>query len=117
MAVNYMTRVYISNYDKIIDNDAFEYDETLATGKTSNPIIIPDNIKSISVVLDIDTASGKVQYTLNKLADVISDTDVVWQDWDNGTISTTADDVFYPVTAIRFTNASGTATRLMLRAQ
>lgn len=119
MAVNYMTRVYLSNYDKIIDNDAYEYDQSLVyvdATLTSDPIMVPDNIRGISVTLDIDTGSGKVQYTTNKTADVISDTDVVWKDWDNGTITVLSDDVFYPVTAIRFICYAGTA-RLMLRAQ
>lgn len=119
MAVNYMTTINISTYDPGIKNISYEYDETLtfvSVELTSNAIIMPNNIKSISCFLDLTTGSGKVQYSLNKIADIISGTSVVWKDWDAGSVSVDTDDVFYPVSAIRFVCSSGVA-RLFLKAQ
>jgi len=116
MAVGYMTSVNISNYDPNIRNRDWEYDQTLvyvSVELTSNPIIIPRNLKEISVFLGITAGSGKIQYTLNKVADVISGTGVVWKDWDAGTVIIDTDDVLKKCSAIRFICTTGTVRLLV----
>ena len=117
MSEVYMTRVTIDRYDKRIDAQGFEYEETLSSAVNGAAVIIPDSVKNISVTLVITGGgSGKMQSTTNKLADVISDTGVVWVDWDAGVIAATAQDAMLPATAIRMVNVSGT-TRVLIRAQ
>lgn len=119
MSVNYMTSVNIDTYDPVIENVSFEYDQTLTyvdAELTSDPIIMPNNVDQIAVTLYIDTGEGKVQATTNKLADVISDTDVVWHDWELGSIIATDQDVAAPVTAMRFICTTG-VVRIMIKAQ
>lgn len=113
MAIKYMTTVDPYSIQK--DYRDWEYDTgDLASAGNGDTIIIPNGVNIINVVLEITAGSGKIQTTCNKLADVISDTDVVWLDWPFGTISATAQDSFDGrVTAVRMVNATGT-TRLMI---
>ena len=80
-------------------------------------IIIPDNIKNISVTLEVGgSSSGKIQTTTNKVDDVINDNDVVWVDWDSGIVTVTTQDSSLPVTALRLVRSTGTV-RMLIRAQ
>lgn len=117
MAIVYMTSVNVSTYDSQIKNIAYEYDTgDKAVAGNGDTIIVPNNIDHLNVTLEITAGSGKVQSTNNKLADVISDTDVVWVDWLLGTITSTAEDSCTPPTALRMVNATGT-TRMLVRGQ
>lgn len=113
----YMTSVNIDTYDSIKRNIAWEYDSgDVSSSGNGDAVIIPIGVKQIVVSLEIDTGEGKIQTTTNKVTDVISDTDVVWVDWDDGSVTSTTQDSCSPVTAIRMINTLGT-TRMMLRAQ
>ena len=116
MSVNTMTRRVIPPYG----NQRYEYDETLTyvdTELTSDPLIFPGGDTVFTATLYIDTGSGKIQTTNNKYDDVLSDTDVVWTDWDSGSVTITIQDTFdASVTAIRFICTTGTV-RLMATAQ
>jgi hypothetical protein len=115
MAVAYMTSVNISNYNTKLDDIGWEYNDTLATPGNGSSVINPDNVKIISVTLQITAGQGKVQATTSLLSDVLADT-AVWVDWDAGNVTATTQDTANPVTAIRQVNTSGT-TKMMVRAQ
>lgn len=110
-----MKRVHIPEYTDRIYNYCWEYEETLTSPGGGASIIIPVDVKTIVVTLQANSGSGFVETSTNLLADVISDTDVVWAIWDNGLVSTTIQDTASAVTAIRQFNATGT-TRMMVRA-
>ena len=117
MAIVYMDEITIADY-KLgqTDNIGYEYDTgDVASAGNGDSIIIPDNVQSISLVLEVTAGSGSVEWTLNTVANVLAET-AVWHSWDAQTVVTTLSDVFYPCTAIRMVNASGT-TRLKVRAQ
>lgn len=118
MTVEYMTPVNINRYSASRKDDiGWEYDSgDVASPSNGNPVLIPDNVKVVSTTLEVNTGEGKLQATTNKVANVESDTDVVWVDWDAGSVTVTTQDACSPVTAIRMVNVSGT-TRLMMRAQ
>lgn len=115
MAIGFMSRVYIPEYTGRIKNFCWEYDETLTSVGAGATIIIPVDAKTLVVTLKANSASGFIETTTNTLADVRSDTDIVWSIWDNGLVSTIIQDVASAVTAIRHQNTFGT-TRMMLRA-
>jgi hypothetical protein len=95
---------------------AFEYDETLDAPGNGKYILIPANIKGVSVTLGLDAAStGKVQASTSTIYD-IKDDNAIWVDWDYGIVSSTSQDYMLPATAIRQVNLSG-STKLELRAQ
>lgn len=121
MAVEYMTPVRIPKYDNphggVNDIMGYEYDSgDIDSGSAGDWILIPDNVRDIICTLEIDSGEGKLQTTTNKVADVISDNDVVPHDWDNGSVTENTQDKAPPVTAIRLYRISGTI-RLMVRAQ
>ena len=116
MAIKYMTRVHIPEYEVVIKNNAWEYDDQLSSPGNGNTVIVPAGVTVISVTLGITTGSGKIQTTTNLLDDVISNTGIVWQDWDDGVVTDNTQDYTSAVTAIRQVNVSGTS-RMMLRGQ
>ena len=95
---------------------AGEIDESLvAMAAAGDFFLIPAEFNSLSVTLGVTGGSGRVETTTNKVADVESDTNVVWVPWDAGDVVATTQDVAARPTAIRQVNISGT-TRLMVTA-
>jgi len=115
MAVAYMVRDNISEYDKNIKNEVWEYDYTLSSPANGDSVLIPVTAEKIIATLYVSPGgNGKIQTTTNKIADVKTDTNVVWVDWDSGSVDSTVQDSTLSVTAIRQINVAGT-TRMMLR--
>ena len=115
MAIKYMTTVNIAGYGAEKDKLGWEYADSLNSASNGDTVIIPDNVRFVSVALLITAGSGYVEATISKLADVLAGTGV-WVVWDKGTITSSAQDSCIPVTALRQVNVSGT-TKLQLRAQ
>lgn len=87
----------------------WEYTETMAAGTNSDPIAIPPlgRGRNISVTTVITSGEGKVQFTTSP--DAVLETTAVWQDWPEGTNTTTfSDTLFGPVTGLRLVRVSGT---------
>lgn len=118
MAIKYMTPVNIGHYDaNKKDTIGWEYDsDNLTETGDGDTIIIPDNVKEISVTLLVIDGVSKIQTTTNLIADVIADNSIIWVDWNAGEVSETVQDSCPPVSALKMVNISGT-TRLMIRAQ
>lgn len=119
MAVQYFIPANISRYqDNRVENNTWEFKQTLSGAGNGNPVLIPTDhsIIGVSLFLYITTGSGKIQYTGSKVEDVIAGNSI-WQDWDNGQITNAnSSDWMRPCTALRLVNASGTVT-MNLRAQ
>ena len=118
MAIVYMQRVNLSGgqYSATsLANPAYEHSDTVAAPGNGNSVIVPADVKGISVTLKITGGQAKVQTTTDTIANVLDDS-AEWVDWDAGDVATTTQDYAVPVTAIRQVNASGTSV-LQLRAQ
>jgi len=94
---------------------AFEYQESKAAVGNGTSILIPDDVKSVAVILDVTAGTGSIQTTTDSVAKVKAGT-ATWITWSYGTVGVDTAAVFSPVTAIRMVNASGT-TELLVRAQ
>ncbi len=97
---------------------AFEYQKTVSALAAGDSILIPQDVQNVNVqMVPAASGEGKVQYTNDKVEQVVAGT-ANWIDWDAGIRAANTVDVFYPPTAIRInkTNAPGTLT-LSLRAQ
>ena len=94
---------------------AFEFQESIATPSDGDWILIPDDIRSVAVALNVTTGTGKIQTTVDSVAKVQAGT-ATPIDWDDGVVAVDTADVFAPVTAVRQVNASGT-TEIQVRAQ
>ncbi len=117
MSIVYMDPVTIPGYVPAVTGRAYEYQSSdLVAPGDGDTVMFPTNVPGASVLLQITTGAGKIQTTVNKVADVLSDTDVVWDDWSSGEVASTTGDRMDPVTALKMVNASGT-TRLIIRAQ
>ena len=84
--------------------------EILTAGQTGDPVFVPDQAGKINawlVGLYITSGSGKVQYSLSPRADIEAGNGK-WRDWDNGSVTSSADDVFEPVNAVRAICTLGT---------
>jgi len=101
----------------LTDRVRYEFDDTLvyvSEELTSDTIIIPMQCQELVATLSVETGSGKIQTTNNKLEDVIAeDEGVVWVDWNLGTVTATTQDRCPCVTALRFVCTTGTV-RLLL---
>jgi len=96
-----MTSVNISEYDKNITNEAWEFKEVLSAPGTGSSVLIPVNVDNIGIQLTIlPNAAAKVQVTNDTVAAVLNDT-ATWIDWELGEIGLTGIDTIYAVTAIR----------------
>ena len=96
---------------------SFETHETLDTPTNGDWILIPTGVQSVAVTLDATSGSGKIQVSSDSLYDITNDTATKVKDWDAGLLTGTLDnDVFFPCTAIRQVNISGT-TSIGVRAQ
>jgi hypothetical protein len=94
---------------------AWEYQETLSSASEGVAVLVPAGVDNITLSLIVTAGSGKVQYTVSPIANVKNNT-ANWVNWDAGTVSATATDAIYPITALKQVNVSGT-TRLEVRAQ
>lgn len=121
MAVKYMSIVNVDNYQQKNESVAYEYEESLSEVASSDWLIIPINVKNISVALIFTgTATAKVQTTVNKLQDVIDGSaGVVAFDWTSGGVSVNTEDSLVPVTAIRLNVTAYTdgVVKILVRAQ
>lgn len=115
MAIVYMTSVNIIDYDPNITNKGWEYDTgDKAVAGNGDTIIMPITPNPKNVTLEITAGEGYIQTTKTKLANVLTDTDVIWDTWLLGSITTTAEDSYDGrVTAMRMVNVSGT-TRMLI---
>lgn len=102
----------VSSVEKVF---AYEFNETLASPGNGASVILPANIRGVSVTLGVTAGSGKVQATTSTIFEVKNDT-ALWIDWDYGVVSANSQDFMLPATAVRQINISGT-TKLELRAQ
>lgn len=87
----------------------WEGKEILTAGETGEPMFLPGEsgkVESWLVGLAITTGNGKIQYSISPRDNVLAGSGV-WRDWDNGVVSSSNDDVFYPVTAVRGVCTSG----------
>lgn len=89
--------------------NGYTHKETLATGVTSDPIVIPPLPAGAQVRCTVIAGAGtaKIQDTTSPDADVAADT-AVWQDWSAGNKTGTYSDVLLrPGTAVRGVSVSG----------
>jgi hypothetical protein len=97
---------------------AFEATDTLVAGGDGVSILIPAGISAISVQV---TMSGggtcNVQTTTDPVATVKSGSGITWVAWDKGTVSSTAQAVCAPVTALKLVQVHAGACALSVRAQ
>src|SRR6056297_3278798 len=104
MGIAYMNRVYISEYEVNIENNAWEYKEELSSSGNGDSIIVPVNIQNISVSLKAASAEGKVQYTMSTISEIEAGS-ALWHDWDSGAVTSNTDEFIKPVSAIRQVNS------------
>lgn len=96
---------------------AFEYSESLSTAGDSKIILIPDDIQNISVIAKASGTTITV-YTSTDLVSVVkSETGITWVAWYAGGVSTATAATFFPVTAIKATQAGAGSSKIMIRCQ
>jgi len=115
MAIKYMTSVNISNYDPNITNKGWEYDTgDLSVSGSGDIIIMPVTSNIKNVTLEITAGEGYIQTTKTSLANVLSGTDVIWDTWTLGSVTSTVEDSYDGrATAMKMVNVSGT-TRMLI---
>jgi hypothetical protein len=96
---------------------AWEYEQSLSGAGNGDSILIPDEVKQITLTLSFATgATGRVEATTSSIAKVKAGT-AVWVAWDAGVVATTTQDALYPVTAIRAVQVATGTVKLEVRAQ
>ena len=97
---------------------AWEYEDNLAAPGNGYSIIIPDEVQHLSLTASFSGGgTGKVQTTTSTLEVVKTGTNIVWVDWDNGTVAITTQNACYPVTAVRMVQIHAGTMKLEVRAQ
>ncbi len=86
----------------------FHHEESLLTGVTSNPIIIPPlNGQPVTCTIIAGGNTGKMQFTTSSDTKVAAGT-AVWSDWDRGVVTGTVTDfILSAVTAVRGVSSAG----------
>lgn len=120
MAVEIMRPVRIDGYNDRNDNFAWEYRVRVSKIDTTDWVLVPVNVDRISVALVFNSVlSAYVEYTINKLDDVINGAGVTAFMWEPGLVFDSEEDYLLPKTAIRLVVPSYTAgsVTMILRAQ
>lgn len=97
------------------DTFAWEFEEILNSPGDGDWIMVPNDVGAIAVTLSPTAGSGKIQTTTDKI-DVVKNGSPVAIDWDDGVVAISTHDVFFPITAFRMVNVTGT-TKITVRAQ
>ena len=96
---------------------AFEETSELAAAGNGDWILVPDDIRQLVITVVPTTATAKVQTTTDPIAVVKSGTGITAVDWDAGAVSSTTQDVAYPVTALRLVQIGAGTAKMSVRAQ
>lgn len=72
--------------------------------------LCPSSSEGITVSLQVSTGvTARIEYTVNSIPEIENNT-AFWKAWDAGDVTAYADDVFWPVNAVRVYKVSGTGT-------
>ena len=107
-----------ANVDVGLENKfAYEAEVSLAAVANSAWILIPRDIRNISVTLSVSGGGkGKVQHTTDPIETVKNGSPIAI-DWDIGEVAVNTSDVAFPVTAIRLSQTFAGNIKLTVRAQ
>jgi hypothetical protein len=97
--------------------NAFEKTIDLASATSTDSILIPDDIQSISVTAQASGTTVTVYSTTDTVAIVKSGSGITWVAWNAGAIATATGTVYSPVTAIKATQAGAGSSKIAVRAQ
>lgn len=89
---------------------------SLGSQTESNPILVPQGIKSITAIVTTTATSCKVQVSNNGINDVLAGGTLIWVDWDYGSVAVNSADSLNLCSAIRLSQTGAGATTLYLRA-
>lgn len=97
---------------------AFEAEDSLAAASNGEWILIPKGVRRITVtVVPGGGATAKIQTSTDSIEIIKSGTGITAVDWDAGAVSSTTQDVAYPVTAMRLVQIGAGFAKLSMRAQ
>jgi hypothetical protein len=96
---------------------AFEKTIALSSATSTDSILIPDDVQSISVTASASSTTVTVYSTTDTVATVKAGSAITWLAWNAGAISTATGSVYSPVTAIKATQAGAGSSKIMVRAQ
>lgn len=113
MAFQVMVRQKNTDYSSIISNKVFQHTEDVATGITSDPVIISNTVSTIILALIISSGTGRIEATLSSISKIKAGT-ANWFSWDAGDVSITTNDVSEKANAFRVVNTAGSVTLEML---
>jgi hypothetical protein len=106
MAYKLMLRQKNTDYSDIIADDIFIHSETVPNGATSDPLIIPNTVKTIILALIITAGTGRIEASLSSIASIKAGS-ANWFAWDAGDVSITTDDISERANALRVVNTTG----------
>lgn len=95
--------------DMVLDteNDKYYYSETILNNIYGNAVVMAKSPLDISVLLAINNATGKMQYTINTLAEIRKGS-AIWLDSDEGNVTVSFSTTFFPgVTGLRCRKITG----------
>jgi hypothetical protein len=96
---------------------AFEHKEELSAASSSDWIIVPDDIRGVSVSVSASGgATARAETTTSLYKDVISDT-AQPETWPSGEVTTITSQNAHPCTAIRLVQTGAGSSIMTLRAQ
>jgi hypothetical protein len=118
LALAFLERINIPEYDDRVKNSAWEYEETLTATGNGKTVLIPVEVDRIIVSLIPDPGGvGKIQTTMAKISDIRNDDQAVdWVDWTPGEVVEAIQDEVAPISAIRLVDVSGTV-KIQMRVQ
>lgn len=96
---------------------AFETTLSLAAAGSSDSILIPDDVQSVSITASAIGTTTNVYSTTSSIAAVKADSGVTWIAWTAGAIASATGAVYNPVTAIKMIQTGAGSSKLEVRAQ
>lgn len=100
-----------------LKSSAFEWSEGLVAAGIGNAIMIPDDIRYVTIQIEpYDGCDAKAQTTVDKVEDVKNDS-AVWVDWIHEDVVENTQDWCAPVTAVRLVQQGDGYSFIKVRAQ
>lgn len=95
----------------------YEYEDTLDSAGNGDWIIIPVDVRTVTVTCQAAGTTAKVQTTTDTIAVVKAGTAETAVDWDDGAVSTATSAACTPPTAVRLVQVGAGTSKLTVRAQ
>lgn len=100
-----------------LGNGAYEYSVTMTGAGSSDSILVPTGVSTITITIEGTSGGTGSVYTTTDTIETVTNGSPTWEEWEAGQVVGPLSGVFYPVTAFKMYQAVNGTTKMTARAQ